>query len=197
MVWFKRFHGNPNEGAHRVTTAVEHLDQDLDLSAHLDGRAGAAGIGRPNPENQARYRPRAIVCHHGTTLARGHYTCCVRAAPRATAPVPDTWVQYNDSIVGRPRSTLPPNVASDAVLLFYEQIRVTGTERPREPDPEIQIDDAAASGRGSPGSAATPATVEIVDEEEGGVSMSDGETAEVKTNAAGEGDDADDPMDTT
>ena len=92
---------------------------------------------------------------------------------------------------------MPPNVASDALLLFYEQIRVAGTERPREPDPEIQIDDAAASGRGSPGSAATPATVEIVDEEENDVAMSDGETAEVKTRAADEGDDADDPMDTT
>ena len=197
VVWLERFHGNPGAGARRVATAVERLDQDLDLSAHLDGNAGAAGSGQPTPENRARYRPRAVVCHHGTTLAGGHYTCWVRAASQATAPAADTWVQYNDSIVGRPRSTLPPNVRSDAVLLFYEQIRPAAAEGPRPAESEIEIDDTAAPGGGSPGNGAAPATVETADEEEADVAMSDGEPEGAETAGAGEGGDADDPMDTT
>ena len=192
VVWLQRFRGNPGAGARRVATAVEHLDQDLDLSAHLDGTAG-----QPTPENRARYRTRAIVCHHGTTLAGGHYTCWVRAAPGATAAAADTWVQYNDSIVGRPRGTLPPNVPSDAVLLFYEQLRPEAAERPRPAGTDIELDDTAAPDGGFPENGAAPGAVEIEDEEGGDVPMSDGESGTVKTTGAGKGEDEDDPMDTS
>ena len=189
-VWLKRFRGNPGAGARRVATAVERLDQDLDLSAHLDGTAG-----QPPPESRTRYRTRAIVCHHGTTLAGGHHTCWVRAAPGATAAEADTWVQYNDSIVGRPRGTLPPNVASDAVLLFYEQLRPGAAERPRQPGMEIELDDTAAPDGGDPEKGAAPRAMEIEDEEEGDVPMSDAETGAVEALGADKEDDEDDPMD--
>ena len=195
VVWLERFWGAPGAGARRVATAVERLDQDLDLSAHLDGTAGAAGSGQPTPENRARYRTRAIVCHHGTTLKEGHYTCWVRAAPGATAAAADTWVQYDDSIVGRPRSTLPPNVQSDAVLLFYEPIRPGPAERPRPADTEMELQDAAAPGGGTPGNDVAAATERIGDEETGDVQMSDEETGGPETAGAGGGGDPYDPMD--
>ena len=174
---------------------MERLDQDLDLSAHLDGTAGTAGSGQPTPENRARYRTRAIVCHHGTTLKEGHYTCGVRAAPGATAAAADTWVQYDDSIVGRPRSTLPPNAQSDAVLLFYEPIRPGPAERPRPADIEMELQDAAAPGGGTPGNDVAAATERIGDEETGDVQMSDEETGGPETAGAGGGGDPYDPMD--
>ena len=197
VVWLERFWGTPGAGARRVATAVERLDQDLDLSAHLEGTAGAAGSGQPTPENRARYRTRAIVCHHGTTLKEGHYTCWVRAAPGATAAAADTWVQYDDSIVGRPRSTLPPNVHSDAVLLFYEPIGPGPAERPRPADTEMELHDAAAPGGGTPGNEGAAAIERIGDEDTGDVQMSDEETGGPETAGAGGGGDAHDPMDTS
>ena len=110
---------------------MERLGKDLDLTAHHRGTAGAADGAQPGPETAARYRTRAIVCHHGTTLAQGHYTSWVRAAPPATAATAENaWVQYDDSIVGRPQSNLPPNVPADAVLLFYEKVRAGTPEDP-------------------------------------------------------------------
>ena len=110
--------------------------------------------------------------------------CWVRAAPGATAAAADTWVQYDDSIVGRPRSTLPPNVQSDAVLLFYEPIRPGPAERPRPADIEMELQDAAAPGGGTPGNDVAAATERIGDEETGDVQMSDGETGGPETAGA-------------
>ena len=63
----------------------------------------------------------------GATPREGHYTCWVRAAPGPGEPGADTWVRYDDSVVGPPQPTLPPEVATGAYLVFYELM-------PRAPD---------------------------------------------------------------
>ena len=147
VVWLKRFRDSPGLGERRVAAPVEHLDEDLDLTAHLPGAAGEPGGAQPGPEAAARYRTRAIVCHHGTTLAQGHYTSWVRAAPPAAAATAENaWVHYDDSIVGRPQSNLQPNVPAGAVLLFYEQVRAGRAEDPPTGSAGIQIEDAAPLG---------------------------------------------------
>ena len=105
--------------------------------------------------------------------------------------------RYNDSIVGRPRGTLPPNVPSDAVLLFYEQLRPAAAESPRPAGTEIDLDDTAAPGGGFPENGAAPGAAEIEDEEGSDVPMSDGETGVAETTGPGKEDDEDDPMDTS
>ena len=177
---------------------MERLDEDLDLTAHLRGTPGAAGGALPRPERAALYRTRAIVCHHGTTLREGHYTSWVRAAPApaaaaAAATAGNAWVQYDDSVVGRPQSNLPPNVASDAVLLFYEQIRAGRPEDPAPASAGIETDDAAPLSQGFVGGRPGPAPVTVEDD----VEMSDGEPGHAEPRRDAEGHDEDDPMDTS
>ena len=197
MVWLKRFRGNPGPGSRKVSTPVGRLDQDLDLTGHLDTAATAAGGVQPTAAHAARYRPRTIVCHHGTTLRGGHYTTWIRAAPTAAEEAQNTWVQYDDSIVGRPQSNLPPSISADAVLLFYEQVRHNGVP-PRPPaGPGVVVDltadpaDQSADGDGS------PAVTEARREEGGDVAMSDGEDEGTEPRETTEENNDAEPMDTS
>ena len=90
----------------------------IDLTAHPG--AGAEAAVEPRAPNSSRYRTRAVVCHHGETLSDGHYTCWARAAAAPDGRANDSWVRYDDSSVGPPQPTLPPSVAGDAYLVFYE-----------------------------------------------------------------------------
>ena len=76
------------------------------------------------------------MAHHGDWLARGHYTCWVRAGA--------LWVHYDDSVVGRPVSTLPPSVATDAYLVFYELLPAAPAVAPEPAHQRVQ--NAAAVG---------------------------------------------------
>ena len=119
-----------------------------------------------------------MVCHHGDRLTDGHYTCWVRAAAALTGPESDTWVHYDDSVVGPPQAALPPTVASDAYLLFYELVPAATDA----PEPANQAVETPA--------AASPEIVEIVDRAE---AVAD-ETSDVEMEDVHE---SDDEMDTT
>ena len=142
VVRLKRFHQAPGAKARRIDAPVHRLEDDLDLAAHLDAAVAPAGDPPAAPANSTRYRARAIVCHHEK---EGHYTCWIRAA--AGAPE-DSWRQYDDSTVGRPRGTLPPDVSSEALLLFYEQnpVGVPNHAQPAGPGPDRRALRGAAAG---------------------------------------------------
>ena len=196
VVWLKRFHQARGAAARRIDAAVHGLEEDLDFAAHLDATAGLAGGEQATPVNGTRYRTRAIVCHHEKER---HYTCWVRAAAGFPG---DAWVQYDDSTVGQPRGTLPPSVASDALLLFYEQIPDGAADRAQPAGPGPDLDNAperaAASG-------ADPRTLDLSDEESRNVEMTEageGQGGGDGAEAAGEGDendqsDGEDAMDTS
>ena len=148
----------------RIGAPVHGLGDDIDLGAHLDAEAGGAG--------GSRYRTRAVVCHHGATLADGHYTCWVRAAAAPGGPANDSWVHYDDRAVGPPEPDLPPSVAEEAYLIFYER--------------------APAAAAGAP--AATPG---VVDETEEVVGCDDDEVEIGKDVVMEHAEGGDDPMDTT
>jgi len=126
------------------------------------------------------------VCHHGDSLTDGHYTCWVRAAATPAGPANDTWVHYNDSVVGRPEATLPPTVASDAYLVFYELIPVAPAPAPA-PEPAHQVvQNAAAAG------------AEIIDDADAaGEEIMDDVGESVDAVAMVDGEESDDAMDTT
>ena len=196
VVWLKRFHRARGAAARRIDAPVHRLAEDLDFAGHLDATAALAGGEQATPVNGTRYRTRAIVCHHEKER---HYTCWVRAA--AGAPE-DAWVQYDDSTVGRPRGTLPPSVAADAILLFYEQIPDGAPDRPQPAGPGPEPDSAPERGE-APG--AGPRTVEVSDEESRDVEMTEEGEAQGggdEAGAAGEEDEDDqsdweDAMDTS
>ena len=148
----------------RIGAPVHGLGDDIDLAAHLDAEAGGAG--------GSRYRTRAVVCHHGATLACGHYTCWVRAAAAPGGPANDSWVPYNDRAVGQPEPALPPSVAEAAYLIFYE----------RAP--------AAAAGVPAPTPGVVDETEEVVECDDDKVEI--GKDVEMDNPEGG-----DDPMDTT
>ena len=185
-------------GGDKVTATVAELDQDLDLTAHTDCACGASDGIHPRPETEGRYRTRAIVCHHGTTLRDGHYTCWVRAAPAAAAAAAateDSWVHHDDGIVGRPRNTLPPNVPAVAVLRFYERVRDGSPEDLPPGGDTIEIDDAdpLSSDFVACDGGSAPAAVEGASG--GGVPMSDEEAPTKEPRSHTEKHDEDDPMD--
>ena len=107
----------------RVDTPVERIEEDIDLTGHLDALAASAGGDsaaaghRTTVPTGTRYRTRAVVCYDCRKL---HYTCWVRAAPDSARRTRDSWVNYDDSIVGPPQPTLPPKVATEAYVVFYE-----------------------------------------------------------------------------
>ena len=174
VVWLKRFRQEAGAAARRIDAPVHGLEEDLDLTGHLDPAAGAVGAEQTTPASATRYRTRAIVCHHGSSLKGGHYTCWVRAAAPPAGPAEDTWVQYNDSTVGRPRNTLPPTVASDACLLFYERMRSGPGNSAQPACPVVEIDGAAGAG-GVPGAdGAGPETRDVEMLEDPGVAAADG-----------------------
>ena len=182
VIWLKRFRKKAGAAGRRIDAPVHRLEDDLDFTAHLDASADAARGGPTTTANGTRYRTRAIVCHHGASLTDGHYTCWVRATAAPAGPAEDAWVQYNDSTVGRPRTALPPTVATDAYLLFYEQIRPSPPENPQPARQVIEIDGTAGQGDVPGTDAAGPETFDLAGEEAGDVEMreeddSDGEDA--------------------
>ena len=152
---------------------------------------------RTTTPNGTRYRTRAIVCYHEKER---HYTCWVRAAAGSAE---ESWVQYDDSTVGRPRGTLPPTVSADALLLFYEQIPGGASDRPQPAGPEPDLDNNVPEREGALG--AGPRTVDVSDEESRDVEMTEegeGQGGGDEAGAAGEGDendqsDGEDAMDTS
>ena len=60
-----------------------------------------------------------MVSHHES---RCHYTCWVRSAAEPARGAQDSWVNYDDGVVGPPQPTLPPEVATDAYVVFYELV---------------------------------------------------------------------------
>ena len=129
VVWLKRFRTVAGV-EQRIGAPVHNVRDELDFTRHLDALAGAAGGTRTTTPNGTRYRTRAVVCDHGDSLKDGHYTCWIRAAATPAGPANDTWVHYNDSVVGRPEATLPPTVASDAYLVFYGLMPVAPAPAP-------------------------------------------------------------------
>ena len=118
VVQLKRFR-QVGHGEQRIGARIP-VEPQIDFAEHLAALAGPDGGTRLQIPKGTRYRARAVVCHTGATLAGGHYTCWVRAAPGLATGESDTWVCYDDSYVGRPEPALPPHVATDAYLLFYE-----------------------------------------------------------------------------
>ena len=188
VVRLKRFHQAPGAKARRIDAPVHRLGEDLDLAAHLDATAALAGDPPAAPANSTRYRARAIVCHHEKEC---HYTCWVRAA---TGAPEDSWVQYDDSTVGRARGTLPHDVSSDALLLFYEQTPAGAPDCPQPTDPGP--DRVAAPERvGAPGPG--PGIGDVSDEPGRDVEMTEEEDEQGgvdEAGAAGE-EDENDPSD--
>ena len=95
--------------------------------------------------------------------------------------------------MGRPRSNLPPGVPSDAVLLFYEQIRAGRPEDLPAASAPIGAADAAALNEGSVEGGARPAPATVEDD----VEMSDGEPAHAEPRRDAEEHGEDGPMDTS
>ena len=99
----------------------------MDFAEHLDALAGEAGgdparVGHRTQEPVGTcYRPRAVVRYAGATPRNGHYTCWARSVPGPGDPGRDAWVISDDTVVGPPQPTLPPNVDTEAYLVFYEQ----------------------------------------------------------------------------
>ena len=102
-----------------------HLDA---LSAAAGGDPAKAGYRTKDPPS-TRYRPRAVVCHKGATTRTGHYTCWVRTETGSGEQGEDAWVIYDDAVIGPPQATLPPNVDTEAYLVFYEQRPHSAEER--------------------------------------------------------------------
>ena len=116
-----------SRGPERVSTPVRRVGDDVDFAEHLDALSAAAGGGpakagyRTKDPPSTRYRPRAVVCHKGATTRTGHYTCWVRTETGSGEQGEDAWVIYDDAVIGPPQATLPPNVHTEAYLVFYEQ----------------------------------------------------------------------------
>ena len=71
-----------------------------------------------------RSRARAIVEFRpdkGGLMGKGHYVCWVREGDDGA---PESWIEYDDSIVKPAQSELPVQVHAGAYLLFYEQAGV-------------------------------------------------------------------------
>ena len=71
--------------------------------------------------------------------------CWVRAAAAPTGQESDTWVHYDDDVVGRPQAALPPTVASDAYLLFYELMPAAAREVPEAAQQAVDTPAAASA----------------------------------------------------
>ena len=136
-----------NTGSTSKLHTLLHLDDRLDLTAHLDdgsnGRHGAAtaeslhaessgcGTGDRAADDDApgrlgvhcEYRLRALVTHHGDACWSGHYTCMARLGDG------DEWVCYDDRQVTvlRTNPTAQSDVRRGAYLLLYERIDHSST----------------------------------------------------------------------
>ena len=147
LLHLKRFHSDMNTGSTSKLHTLLHLDDRLDLTAHLDdgsnGRHGAAtaeslhaessgcGTGDRAADDDApgrlgvhcEYRLRALVTHHGDACWSGHYTCMARLGDG------DEWVCYDDRQVTvlRTNPTAQSDVRRGAYLLLYERIDHSST----------------------------------------------------------------------
>ena len=183
VVWLKRFRTVAGV-EQRIGAPVHNVRDELDFTRHLDALAGAAGGTRTTTPNGTRYRTRAVVCHHGDRLTEGHYTCWVRAAAAPAGSAEDTWVHYDDSVVGRPQAELPATVAADAYLLFYELIPSAAPDAPEAAHQAVEIDATADPMVTDDADAAGEEIMDDVGESVDAVAMVDGE-------------ESDDAMDTT
>ena len=114
----------------------------------------------------------------------GNSSCWIRAAATPAGPANDTWVHYNDSVVGRPEATLPATVASAAYLVFYELMPVAPAPAP-EPAHQV-VQNAAAAG------------AEVIDDADAaGEEIMDDVGESVDAVAMVDGEESDDAMDTT
>ena len=155
----------------RRSNARVPLADTLDLAAHLDPPAGPVAGAEPRLP-RAQYRIRAVVCHRGSSIRAGHYTCWIR--DRAPAPAPGTsatgaggrrgaWILYDDTVVGPPKAELPPEVDREAHLVFYE--RVSAGAAPQGAPAGIAADGDGGQHRPAEGENATPELVETDGEE--------------------------------
>ena len=158
VVWLQRFR-REGQVEWKVEAPVRGIEEEIDLTPHLDVVAGApGGTSAAGGPGGARYQARAIVCHHGSK-EDGHYTCWIRkeagrgAAPAAAATeTEDRWLRYSDSSVGRPAAELPPDVAKSAYLLFCERAPCAAADAP--PPAVVEIDAEPGPIGGSAGGAA-------------------------------------------
>ena len=121
MLHLKRFYADPSSGATRKLRTPVAIDPYLSLGRHVEHHAardtaGVGGVGGVDGDD-ATYRLRALVVHHGETSWAGHYTCAARLGDS------DQWVTYDDKRVtladGDP--TRSSAVLRGGYLLLYER----------------------------------------------------------------------------
>ena len=116
-VQLKRFRFAPRLQEQLVIDTPVPVEREIDLAEHLE----------PNAQGEVpntRYRVRAIVEFRpdkGGLMGKGHYVCWVREGGDGA---PESWIEYDDSIVKPAQSELPVQVHAGAYLLFYEQAGV-------------------------------------------------------------------------
>ena len=124
-----------------------HSDDAPVVQSATDAGATADGTeapGLPPRSLSAPYRVRAVVEHLGETCDAGHYRTWVRVDSSATGNNArgGAWTLYDDRSVSPGHPALPPTVASNACLVFYE--RHDGAETP--PEDEETTEDTPATG---------------------------------------------------
>jgi ubiquitin carboxyl-terminal hydrolase 10 len=124
LLHLKRFQVSPGHQGWIKSQAPVRIEQAIDLSKFLtppQQRFGGDAPPEPQPAG-ARYALRAVVRHHGTSLAGGHYTS--DALVEAVGGTPEC-LHFNDAIVSATLQSHPGVAAvSDAYLLVYDRIDV-------------------------------------------------------------------------